>query len=250
MRDRALLGAASVLFATSAAVTILWCGSMAAMPGMAMPGGWTMSMAWMRMPGQSWPGAAATFLGMWAVMMIAMMTPSLVPMLARYRASLDEHARKARLTMQVAVGYFAVWTLFGIVVYPLGLAFGDATMRLPALSNAVPLATGVTVTIAGLLQFTQWKAKQLTLCHDGPVCCAQGPLGNAWQHGLRLGLRCVRCCAGPTAVLLVVGVMDLGAMAGVTAAITVERLATNRGHAARVTGLILTALGFALMMRC
>ena len=43
-----------------------------------MPGGWTMSMTWMRMPGQTWPGVAASFLGMWVVMMVAMMLPSLV----------------------------------------------------------------------------------------------------------------------------------------------------------------------------
>ena len=55
--------------------------SMSAMGGMPMPGGWTMSMPWMRMPGQSWPAAAASFLGMWIVMMAAMMLPSLVPML-------------------------------------------------------------------------------------------------------------------------------------------------------------------------
>ena len=46
--------------------------SMSAMAGMEMPGGWTMSMAWMRMPGQSGPGAAATFPGMWTVMMVTM----------------------------------------------------------------------------------------------------------------------------------------------------------------------------------
>ena len=73
------------LFLASAAVTIAWCASMSAMGGMGMPGDWTMSMAWMRMPGQTWPGAAASFLGMWIVMMVAMMLPSLVPMLSRYR---------------------------------------------------------------------------------------------------------------------------------------------------------------------
>ena len=79
------LGVSALLFAASAAVTIAWCASMSAMGGMPMPGGWTMSMAWMRMPGQTWPGAAASFLGMWVVMMVAMMLPSLVPMLWRYR---------------------------------------------------------------------------------------------------------------------------------------------------------------------
>src|SRR3989442_3929962 len=81
----AILGVSALLFAASAAVTIVWCASMSAMGGMLMPGGWTMPMAWMRMPGQTWPGAAASFLGMWVVMMVAMMLPSLVPMLRRYR---------------------------------------------------------------------------------------------------------------------------------------------------------------------
>ena len=64
---------------------VVWCGSMSAMGEMPMPGSWTMSMAWMRMPGQTWPGSAASFLGMWVVMMVAMILPCLVPMLWRYR---------------------------------------------------------------------------------------------------------------------------------------------------------------------
>ena len=59
---RAVLGISALLFAASAAVTVVWCASMSSMPGMPMPGGWTMSMAWMRMPGQTWIGAAASFL--------------------------------------------------------------------------------------------------------------------------------------------------------------------------------------------
>ena len=47
-------------------------------------------MMWMRMPGQSWPGAALSFLGMWMVMMAAMMSPSFVPMLWRYRQAIQQ----------------------------------------------------------------------------------------------------------------------------------------------------------------
>ena len=83
--QQAFFGVSALLFAASAAGTIVWCASMSAMGEMPMPGGWTMSMAWMRMPGQTWLGAAALFLGMWVVMMVAMMLPSLVPMLWRYR---------------------------------------------------------------------------------------------------------------------------------------------------------------------
>jgi len=53
-------GVSALLFVTSALITIAWSASMSGMGEMPMPGGWTMSMAWMRMPGQSWPGPAAT----------------------------------------------------------------------------------------------------------------------------------------------------------------------------------------------
>jgi predicted metal-binding membrane protein len=76
--QRTFLGASVLLSAASGTGTIVWCASMSAMGEMPMPGGWTMSMAWMRMPGQTWPGAAAAFLSMWVVMMAAMMLPSLV----------------------------------------------------------------------------------------------------------------------------------------------------------------------------
>ena len=72
----AFLGVSAFLFAASAVATIAWCKSMSAMGEMPMPGGWTMSTAWMRMPGQPWPFFAASFLGMWVVMMVAMMLPS------------------------------------------------------------------------------------------------------------------------------------------------------------------------------
>ena len=52
--------------------------------GMPMPGGWTMGMMWMRMPGQGWTAAAAMFVVMWAAMMVAMMLPSTWPMLRLY----------------------------------------------------------------------------------------------------------------------------------------------------------------------
>src|SRR5579871_3154872 len=68
--ERVFLGIIALLFIVSVWGTISWCGSMSG--GMPMPGGWTMSMAWMRMAGQTWLSAAASFIGMWVVMMAAM----------------------------------------------------------------------------------------------------------------------------------------------------------------------------------
>ena len=79
------LATMSALCALSTTVTIVWSSDMSAMPAMPMAGGWTMSMAWMRMPDHTWAEAAASWLGMWVVMMAAMMLPSLVSMLCHYR---------------------------------------------------------------------------------------------------------------------------------------------------------------------
>ena len=251
--QRAFFGASALLFTASTALTIVWCTSMSAMGEMPMPGGWTMSMAWMRMPGQTWPGAAASFLGMWVVMMVAMMLPSLVPMLCRYRRAVAETGatRLGRLTALVGVGYFLVWTVFGMVAFPLGVALATIQMQQPALARAVPIAVGVVVLIAGALQFTAWKASHLACCREAPGRDRTLPadVGTAWRHGLRLGLHCSYSSAGLTAILLVIGVMDLRAMAVVTAAITVERFAPAGERVARVIGVLVIAAGSFLIAR-
>jgi len=250
--QQAFLGVSALLFVASAALTAYWCASMAAM-GMPMPGGWTMSMAWMRMPGQSWPVAAASFLGMWVVMMVAMMLPSLIPMLLRYRRALGRPggAGLGRLTALVGVGYFFVWTVFGMAAFPLGVALAAVEMQQPALARAVPIAVGVVVLIAGVLQLTAWKARHLACCREAPGCGCTLPAdaGTAWRHGLRLGLHCSHCCAGLMAILLVLGVMDLRSMAVVAAAITVERLAPAGERVARAIGAAVVGAGLFLIAR-
>ena len=250
---QAFLGVSALLFAASAAGTIVWCASMSSMGEMPMPGGWTMTMAWMRMPGQTWPGAAASFLGMWVVMMVAMMLPSLVPMLSRYREAVGRPGEKRlnRLTALVGVGYFFVWTVFGMAAFPLGVALAAVEMQQWALARAVPIAVGVIVLMAGFLQLTAWKLRHLACCREIPGRGRTLPAdaGTAWRHGLRLGLHCSRCCVGLIVILLVIGVMDLRAMAVVAAAITVERLALAGERVARAIGAAAIAAGLVLIVR-
>ena len=254
--QRVFFGVSALLFAASATVTIVWCTSMSAIGEMPMPGGWTMSMAWMRMCGQTWPNAAASFIGMWVAMMVAMMLPSFAPMLWRYRQALGRTgATRVRwLTALVGIGYFSVWAAFGMVTFALGSALASLQMQVPALARTVPIASGVVVVIAGALQFTAWKAHHLACCRGAPGHgCTLQPLqagaGTAWRHGLRLGLHCSTCCAGLTAVLLVIGVMDLRAMAALTAVITLERLAPEGERVARAIGAIVVVAGLAMLVR-
>jgi predicted metal-binding membrane protein len=223
------------------------------MDEMPMPGGWTLSMMWMRMPGQTWPGAATAFLGMWVVMMVAMMLPPLVPMLGRYRRAVGRTAETGlgRLTAIVGVGYFLVWAVFGMAVFPLGVALAAIAMRQPALARGVPIAAGAVVLIAGFFQLTTWKARHLAWCREAPGrgCTLPADAGTAWRHGLSLGVHCSRCCAGLMAILLVIGVMDLRAMAVVAAAITAERLAPAGERVARGTGAVVVGAGLFLIAR-
>ena len=251
--QRAFLAISALVFAASTAITIVWCGSMAAMDGMPMPGGWTMSMAWMRMPEQTWAGAATMFLGMWVAMMVAMMMPSLVPMLGRYRQAVGPSGgtQLGRLTALVGLGYFFVWTVFGMAAYPLGVALARAAMQQTAVSRAVPIAIGLVLLIAGAFQFSAWKRRHLVCCREMPGRCRTLPddAATAWRHGLRLGLHCARCCAGLMAILLVLGVMDLRAMAVVAAAITVERVAPAGERVARAIGALSVGAGLFLIAR-
>jgi predicted metal-binding membrane protein len=186
-------------------------------------------------------------------MMVAMMLPSLVPMLWRYRQAVGGtgETRLGRLTMLAGLGYFVVWTVFGIVAFPLGVALASVEMQWPALARAVPVAVGGVVVIAGVFQLTTRKARHLACCREAPGRDRMLPAdaGTAWRHGLRLGLHCSYCCAGLIAILLVIGVMDLRAMAFVTAAITAERLAPAGERVARVIGVVAVAAGLFLIAR-
>src|SRR5262245_58287190 len=89
---------------------------------MEMPGGWTMSMMWMRMPGHTWAVSASTFQLMWSAMMVAMMLPSALPMFL--------NAKRAPISLSVvATGYFAVRVAARVGIYALGVGFASAVMR-------------------------------------------------------------------------------------------------------------------------
>lgn len=248
--DRVFLGFSALLFVASAMVTIVWCTSMSSMSGMQMPGNWTMSMTWMRMPGQTWLNAMASFLAMWVVMMVAMMLPSLTPMLQRYR----QHIKKMGttqingLTLLAGTGYFFVWTVFGAIVFLLGAALAAVVMQYSALARIAPIVFGVLILLAGIFQFTSWKEHYLGCCRKASSRGIQKiSLRKAFQHGLQIGLDCVYCCANLIAILLVIGVMDLRTMAIITAAITIERLVPAGERMAQLMGALIMIAGVFLI---
>ncbi|CAG9188803.1 putative transmembrane protein [Paraburkholderia caribensis] len=245
---RAFFGVAALVFVAAAALTVAGCVSMQTMSELPMPGGWSMSMTWAPMCGQKWPRVAATFVGMWMVMMVAMMLPSLAPVLWRYHEAMGEAGsmRASRMTALAGVGYFSVWAVLGVIVFVLGVALMSLALRMPSMARAVPVAAACVVLLAGIVQFSRWKSRYLAC---GRMLTATHSASKAWTGGMRLGVHCILCCAGLTAVLLVNGTMDLRAMACVTLAITAERLAPFPDRIARATGAIVVVRGLWMLLQ-
>ena len=203
------------------------------------------------MPEQAWLSATASFMGMWVMMMVAMMLPSLVPTLLSYRRSwygLDT-TRIDGLTALVGAGYFSVWAICRAMVYSLGIILATAKMRWAVLAHSVPATTGVVLLLAGCFQLTSSKTRQLQCCRDTSAWVLAPDAWGAWRYGLRLGMHCCVCCAGFVIILYLVGMMDLGIMALVAAAITVERLGPRPERVASVAGIVIILAGALVIAR-
>jgi predicted metal-binding membrane protein len=239
---RAFLGVAALVFLAAASVTVMQCASMTGMGGVDMPGGWRMSMAWMRMPGSGWAAACGSFLGMWLAMMIAMMLPSLAPVLRGYCGG------RTLPAVLAVLGYLMVSSVLGIGIFAGGALFAALAMQRPLVAQAAPLAAGLVVMAAGCVQLSSWKARHLDCCREagGRSLPLAASAISAWRRGARLGLHCSCCCSPHTAVLLVAGIMDLRAMAAVSLMITAERLLSTGASIARRAGALAVGAGLLL----
>ena len=240
---RAFRAVCALLFVASATATVAICRAMADMGEVPMAGGWSMSTTWTPLCGGSWAAAAGTFLGMWAMMMTAMMLPSFTPALWRLResAAVVDAARPDLFVTLVGLAYLFVWIGLGLAVFAGGALMLEAAFRWPLLARAVPVAAALVVIAAGLFQMSPWKLALLARCAHaaGQGVGAAGAIGQ----GLRLGFACCASCAGLTALLLIGGVMDLRSMAVVAMVITSERLASAGERVARAVGVTMLGAG-------
>src|SRR5882757_560068 len=158
----AFVASCAVAFAAGISATVYFCHSMCC--EMEMPGGWTMSMMWMRMRGQTWFGSAISFLLMWLAMMVAMMMPSALPTFLKT-------GRPWLSLCCMASGYYAIWLAAGIGIYALGVALATVATRSELISRAVPLFLSASLIAAGSFQLTRWKMRHLSRCRS-PFGCA------------------------------------------------------------------------------
>lgn len=236
--SRVLYWTAFAIFLLAAFATIKWAHAMGA--GMPMPGGWKMSMMWM-MHGSSPLLDLATFSGMWLTMMVAMMLPSSLPVLLLFRrvSKSQNEPHPDLMAWSVALGYFAVWTAFGVAAYFAGRGIAQAAMKWRGISASIPLACGVALVISGIYQLTPVKAACLRHCRDPLLVVfphSQQGRSQALLLGIHHGAFCVSCCWALMVIQLVLGVMNLAIMAAVAIVIAAEKLLPRGLLLARVVG--------------
>ena len=193
-------------------------------------------------------GTLGWFLGVWVVMMAAMMFPSVSPTVALYSQMTRERSPIAGLLF--AAGYLATWTGAGVLAFAVFFGqrrAGDAL----AWDHAGRWIAGTTLVVAAVYELTPLKDVCLGKCRS--------PLGlifGSWREGkwgaVRMGMRngawCVGCCWALMASLFALGVMSIVWMAFVAGLIAIEKTLPWRRVAVYGTSTILLVLGLLLFL--
>ena len=193
-------------------------------------------------------GSLSWFLGVWVVMMAAMMFPSLAPTTALYARMTRQRGLDRAPT--VTGGYLLVWGIAGLAAYglfALGRSFFGGVLAWHA--GGRWFAAGV-LAAAALYELTPLKDVCLAKCRS-PL----GFLVGTWRDGrlgaLEMGSRhagwCLGCCWALMAALFALGVMSLTWMAFVAALITLEKTLPWRRAVTRATAAILLALAVSVV---
>jgi predicted metal-binding membrane protein len=244
------LGGAGGLAPAFAAVRVRL-GLVAALFALAGVGWWWTAREMRGMDQGPWSGLGGLgwFLGIWLVMMVAMMFPSVAPTVALY-SRLTKH-RSPLSPLLFAAGYLVTWTGAGLGAFALAALLGRIPGDVLAWDRAGRWVAGATLVIAAGYELTPLKDICLGKCRS--------PLGfllGAWRDGrwgaLRMGVKhgawCVGCCWALMASLFALGVMSLPWMAFVAGLIAVEKTLPWRRVATYGTAVVLLTLGVLLLV--
>jgi predicted metal-binding membrane protein len=194
-------------------------------------------------------GSFGWFAGVWAVMMAAMMLPSLIPMAGAYAgkargASSDVTPQSLLLTTLFTAGYLLTWVLVGLVAWVVFEGVRSLDISFLGWDNGGRYVAGGVIAAAALYEFTPLKRSCLRHCRDRELLVAdwrEGPAG-ALRMGLDQGAYCVGSSWALMAALFALGVMSITWMVVIAALIVLEKVLPWRETAERVTVVVLLAL--------
>jgi predicted metal-binding membrane protein len=194
------------------------------------------------------PGALGFYISTWAVMMAAMMLPSLTPVVLTHR---ELHRRTSegadtRAGALFVFGYLAAWGAAGLIGYAVLQAGRSLDGGLLAWDRAGRWSAAGVLLLAALYELTPRKRSYLTRCraprafllehwHDGPE--------GALRMGIEHGASCLGCCWALMAALFALGAMSLTWMLLISVLITAEKLLPWRAIAIVAVASVLAAVG-------
>ena len=180
------------------------------------------------------PMTAPVFMLMWLTMMVAMMFPTIAPMVLAHRLVVLHRGDGGLPSVAFVIGYLVVWTAIGLVPMAVFLGFRDLSDEQP-FTMWLPRVAGLVLVVAGIYQFTPWKQACLRACRTPLSFMMTHNFGSgapgAFKAGLSHGAYCLGCCWALMTVLVVVGLMNLVWMAGLALVFLVEK---NWRHGVRL----------------
>ncbi len=186
----------------------------------------------------------------WLLMTVAMMLPTVLPLLGIFARVTSDKSDRALLLMLVIVGYLAIWTLFGLIAHVADMGLHAIAAGNTFLSFNGWIISVIVLTIAGLFQFSRFKYRCLDKCRTPFSFINEHWRGHAecWESfllGVHHGFFCVGCCWAIMLLMFLVGTGSVGWMLLIGAVMAAEknvrwgsRLSTPLG-----IGLLLLSIG-------
>ncbi|HEX8918816.1 MAG TPA: DUF2182 domain-containing protein, partial [Chloroflexota bacterium] len=176
-------------------------------------------------------------------MMVAMMFPAVSPVVSLFdalRRKRVESGMPSTSTALFVAGYLIVWIGSGLIAYAVSLAIPEAGMNGSGLASTAGLVPGIVLIAAGLYQWSPIKGICLRHCRS-PL----GVMMTYWRDGatgavsmgMRHGAYCLGCCWVLMVILLLTGLMNLAAMAALSALIFVEKVIPHGDFVSRIAGI-------------
>jgi predicted metal-binding membrane protein len=191
--------------------------------------------------------ALAPFLGLWVLMMAAMMLPSVAPVAVlwtRLISGASVGAGRAGRMSLFLTGYLLTWAAVGVAAFAALAGTGRLLVASPMAAKWLGAAIFIT---AGVYQLTPWKDWCLRRCRSpiGALVYYLGFKGRSRdvRVGLHHGATCAGCCWGLMIVLIAVGVMNVAVMAALAVVIVVEKLWRYGKPFGQAVGVVLAAIG-------
>jgi predicted metal-binding membrane protein len=194
-------------------------------------------------------GGFGWFIGVWLVMMAAMMFPSVAPTVALFSRMTKQRSPVSPFAF--VAGYLLTWAVAGMTAYGLGALATRVGGGQLSWSNAGRPIAGATLLAAAVYELTPLKDVCLGKCRS-PL----GLLLGSWRDGLagavRMGAKngawCAGCCWALMASLFALGIMSVSWMAIVAALITIEKTLPWPRIATYATTAVLLLLGILVLI--